>query len=377
MEIQELVKKVVMPRLSLTMKEGTVTQWHKKEGESVEKGEPLVEVLTEKVVCDIEAPASGVLRKILVKEGTDVPVAETLAIIAAPGEELPRIEAAAEAPVEEAKEVVEVKERVAASPAARRLAREYDVDLAKVKGTGPKGRIRERDVKRYVEEGGFMPRVREVIPLTGIRKVVAERVSLSARTAPHSTITMEADMSNAVKFHEENKVSYTDMLVKAAAGTLAEYPIMNSTLRDDQIKILGDLNIGVAVATERGLVVPVVRNADKKSLTEVSSTLKQLIERARKGKLAKEDITGGTFTITNLGMFEVDVFTPIINPPETAILGAGRIAERPVVIGGKIAVRPIMHLSLSFDHRIVDGVPAAQFLQKVKKILENPHLLLT
>ena len=184
-------------------------------------------------------------------------------------------------------------------------------------------------------------------------------------------------MSNAVKFHEENKVSYTDMLVKAAAGTLAEYPIMNSTLRDDQIKILGDLNIGVAVATERGLVVPVVRNADKKSLTEVSSTLKQLIERARKGKLAKEDITGGTFTITNLGMFEVDVFTPIINPPETAILGAGRIAERPVVIGGKIAVRPIMHLSLSFDHRIVDGVPAAQFLQKVKQILENPHLLLT
>ena len=179
-----MAKKVVMPRLSLTMKEGTVTQWHKKEGESVEKGEPLVEVLTEKVVCDIEAPASGVLRKILVKEGTDVPVAETLAIIAAPGEELPRIEAAVEAPVEEAKEVVEVKERVAASPAAKRLAREYDVDLAKVKGTGPKGRIRERDVKRYVEEGGFMPRVREVIPLTGTRKVVAERVSLSARTAP-------------------------------------------------------------------------------------------------------------------------------------------------------------------------------------------------
>jgi len=361
-----------MPRLSLTMKEGTVVQWFKKEGDPVEKGEPVVEVLSEKVTYDVESPAPGVLRKILVQEGADVPVAQTLAIITALDEELPEIEAIAiaEVPVEG------VGERILASPAAKRLAREYGVDLALVKGTGPEGKIVEEDVRRFVEETKVMARVREAIPLTGIRKTAAERVSLSARTAPHSTIFMEVDMSKAKKLHEEIRVTYTDVVVKVVAKALVEHPVMNSTLKGEEIRVFEDVNIGVAVATEKGLAVPVIRNADKKSLTEISSVLKELVERVREGKLEKDEMTGGTFTITNLGMFGVEMFTPIINPPETAILGVGRVVEKPVVVDEEILVRPMTCLSLSFDHRIVDGAPAAQFLQKVKQILESPSTLL-
>jgi len=367
----KLVTKVVMPRLSLTMKEGTVVQWFKKEGERIEKGEPVVEVLSDKVTYEVEAPASGVVRKILAEEGVDVPVAETLAIIAAPDEELLEVETIAEAPVER------VEERIVASPAAKRLAREYGVDLAQVRGTGPDGRIVEEDVRRFVEEAKVALRVREVIPLTGIRKTAAERVSLSARTAPHSTITMEVDMFNAAELREKFQVSYTDMLVKAVAKALTEHPVMNSTLEKDQIKVFEDVNVGVAVATEKGLIVPVIRNADKKEVKEVASKLKELVEKAREGKLTREEMSDGTFTITNLGMFGVDVFTPIINPPETAILGVGRVVEKPVVMDKKIVVKPVMHLSLSFDHRVVDGAPAARFLQSVKMALENPKTLLT
>jgi len=379
MEGFTLVTKVVMPRLSLTMKTGTVVQWFKKEGETVQKGEPLVEVLSEKVTYDVEAPDSGVLRKILALEGVDVPVAQAIGIIAAPDEPISEAEVAPAAPEEAAeveavaeREFVEkVEERILASPAAKRLAREHGVDLVKVVGTGPEGRIVEDDVRRFLEGTKVMPRVREVVPLTGIRKTAAERVSLSARTAPHSTITMEVDMTNAVKLREETQASYTDMLVKAVAQALREHPVMNSTLEDEQIKVFEDVNVGVAVATEKGLVVPVIHNADKKSLSEASSELKLLVEKAREGKLTKEELTGGTFTITNLGMYGVDVFIPIINPPEAAILGVGRVVEKPVVVDNEITTKPVMQLSLSFDHRIVDGAPAAQFLQRVKQVLES------
>jgi pyruvate dehydrogenase E2 component (dihydrolipoamide acetyltransferase) len=364
------------------MKEGTVVQWFKKEGEPVKKGDLIVEVLSEKVTYDVEAPASGVLRKILAVEGEDVPVAGTLGIIAEPDEPLPEIEEAAVAlPKEKIEEVVpppekeiakKVRERVLASPAAKRLAREHCIDLTEVKGSGPEGRIVEADVRRHLEEEkALAPRVREVVPLTGIRKTTAERVSLSARTAPHSTITMEVDLSNVVELREKLQVSYTDILVKAVAKALEEHRILNSTLEREQIKIYEDVNIGVAVATEKGLVVPVIRNANKKSLTEIASTLKGLVEKARGGKLTKEDITGGTFTITNLGMYGVEVFIPIINPPEAAILGVGKITEKPVVVNKEMKIKPTMYLSLSYDHRIVDGAPAAKFLQRVKQILES------
>ena len=358
-----MVTNVLMPRLSLTMKEGTVVQWFKKEGEEVEKGEPVVEVLSEKVTYEVEAPASGVLRKILAEEGMDVPVAETLGIITASDEKLPEV---AEVP----------RERIIASPAAKRLAREHDIDLAQIKGTGPEGRIGEEDVQRFLQELEVVPRVREVIPLTGIKKTAAERVSASAKRAPHSTITMEVDMSDTARLRGKLQVSYTDVLVKAVAKALREHAIINSTLEKDAIKIFADVNIGVAVATDRGLIVPVIRDADKKSIEEITSSLRELVDRAKQGNLSKEELTGGTFTITNLGMYGVDEFTPIINPPETAILGVGRVVERPVVKDKQIVVKPVMKLSLSFDHRVVDGAPAAEFLREVKTYLEEPSSLL-
>jgi len=364
-----LVTKVLMPRLSLTMKEGTVVQWFKKEGDTVNKGEPLVEVLTEKVTYDIEAPVAGVLRKILALEGVEIPVAEVLGVITALDEQITE-EIAAETPKKELEE-----ERILASPAAKRLAKEYGIDIAQVRGSGPEGRIVEEDVKKFAEQSKVGPRVREAIPLTGIRKTAAERVTLSAKTAPHSTITMEVDMTNASRFREEKQVSYTDILVKAVAKALAEHRIVNSTLVGEQIKVFEDINVGVAVATEKGLVVPVAHNADKKSLKEIASTLNDLVEKARASKLSKEELTGGTFTITNLGMFGVEIFTPIINPPETAILGVGKVTEKPAVVNKEITVKPMMYLSLSYDHRVIDGAPAAQFLQKVKQYLENPHVL--
>jgi len=374
------VTRVIMPRLSLTMKEGTVVQWFRKEGETVHKGEPLVEVLSEKVTYDVEAPESGTLRKILAGEGTNVPIDKAIGIIAAPDEPLTEAETAAPLPLLKVEElatvpkpeiVSETTKQVLASPAAKRLARELGVDLMQVRGTGPEGRIVEDDVKRFAEQATVQPRVREVIPLVGIRKTTAERVSLSARTAPHSTITMEVDMASALKLREEMGVSYTAMLLKAVATALREHPLLNSTLEDEQIKVFEDINVGVAAATEKGLVVPVVHNADKKTLSEIAARVKELIEKAKQGKLAKEDLTGGTFTVTNLGMYGVDVFIPIINPPETAILGVGRIAEKPVPVDNEIKMKPVMQLSLSFDHRVVDGAPAAQFLQTVKNVLES------
>jgi pyruvate dehydrogenase E2 component (dihydrolipoamide acetyltransferase) len=363
-----MVTKVVMPKLSLTMREGTVGQWYKKEGDTVEKGEPIVEIISEKATYDLEAPASGVLRKIFVGEGVDAPVDAVIAIITAPDEEISEMETA-EAP----KEALEEK-RVLASPAAKRLAREYGVDLSFVKGTGPEGRIVEEDVERFVEETrGLSPKVKEVIPLSGYRKISAERVSASFRTAPHSTIMMSVDASKAALLRERLQVSYTVIIVGAAAKALAENPIMNSTVEGDSIKIFEDVNIGVAVATEHGLVVPVIRNADKKSLRELDAAIKDLTEKARQGKLKREELTGGTFTVSNLGMYEVEFFTPIINPPEAAILGVGKIVEKPVAVNGKIEIKPFMTLSLSFDHRIVDGVPAAKFLQKIKHCMESPE----
>lgn len=376
-----MAKTIVMPRLSLTMKEGTVVQWFKKEGETVRKGEPLVEVLSEKVTYDVEAPESGVLRRIIAVEGSNVLVDVAMGIIASPDEALPteietppvtqsvKAEAVATQPLDTAE--TELTQRVLASPAAKRLAKELGVDLAHVSGTGPEGRIVEDDVKHFAEQALGQPRVRETIPLVGIRKTTAERLSLSARTAPHSTITMEVDMTNAAKLREAKSVSYTDLLVKAVATALKEHPLINSTLADDQIKVFEDINVGVAVATENGLVVPVVHNADRLAATEISSVVKELAEKARLGKLAKEDVTGGTFTITNLGMYDVKVFIPIINPPETAILGVGRVMEKTVIVEKEVKAKPVMELSLSFDHRVVDGAPAALFLQKIKQILET------
>jgi pyruvate dehydrogenase E2 component (dihydrolipoamide acetyltransferase) len=363
-----MATEVVMPRLSLTMKEGTVGKWYKEEGEPVEKGEPIVEVISEKATYDLEAPASGILRRIFVREGSDVPVNAVLAMVAAPDEvltERSETEKVAEAPPE-------AESRVVASPAAKRLAREHGIDLSLVEGSGPEGRIVEEDVTKHIEQAGVhSPKIKALIPLAGLRKISAERVASSFRTAPHSTLVMEVDVSEAAKLHEKLQISYTAILVKAAAMALVEHPEMNSTLDGDKIKVFEDVNVGVAVATEKGLVVPVVHNANVKPVREIDKIIEESRAKALQEKLSRNEITGGTFTITNLGMYEVDFFTPIINPPEAAILGVGKIAEKPVARGGKVEIRQTMMLSLSYDHRIVDGAPAAAFLRKLKENIEK------
>lgn len=386
-----MVTKVVMPRLSLTMKEGTVMQWFKKEGDTVQKGEPIVEVLSEKVTYDVEAPASGVLRKIVVAENMEAPVNALLAVITAPEENLPDIQAlmeeeetiatthASETAAVETETITAApapsktsEDRVLASPAAKRLAREHGVDLKHVMGTGPEGRIVEEDVQRFIAESKrHEPKVKRTVLLSGIRKTVAERLSQSFRTAPHSTVIMDVDMSNAMRLKEKHQVSITELLVKIAAEALKEHPNMNSALKGDEIRIYEDINVGVAAATESGLVVVVVRNADKKPLNEVAATVRELVEKAKQGKLTREETTGGTFTITNLGMYGVDLFMPIINPPEAAILAVGRIAEKPVAVDGEVKIKPVATLSLAYDHRIVDGAPAAEFLRRIKQLLES------
>jgi pyruvate dehydrogenase E2 component (dihydrolipoamide acetyltransferase) len=360
---------VVMPRLSVTMKEGTVGKWYKKEGDTVEKGEPLVEVVSEKATYDLEAPASGVVRKIVVEAGFDVPVNTVLAVITAPNEPLPRLDTQEAAP---AAALGGIETRILASPAAKRLAREQGIDLALVTGTGNEGRIDEEDVRKFLEAtGSTKPKVKEIIALSSFQKTSAERIAASYRTAPHSTVVMEVDISNAAELHERLKVSYTTIIVKAVAKALSEMPTINSSLEGERLKIFEDVNVGVAVATEKGLVAPVIRNVDKKTLKEIDAALVELTEKARQARLSREEVSGGTFTVTNLGMYGVDFFIPIINPPEAGILAAGRISEKPVVLDGKVEVRPMMTISLAYDHRIVDGVPAAQFLRSVKEKIEK------
>ncbi len=391
-----MITKVVMPMLGWTMKEGTIVTWLKKEGERVEKGESLLEVETGKVLKDIESPGTGILRIILIPEESTVPVTEILAIIAEPQEDIPDLQNM----IEKAKVLLESPEaasieksedrlikkhtiKIKISPAAKKIAEKNNIDFNRITGTGPNGRIVRKDVFEFIEMTKYMPRVKEVIPLTGIRKMTADRLSFSYRTAVHVTITMAMNMLEMVKLRHkllpeiekkvQSRVTYTDMLVKVLAQTLEEYPILNSTLEDEEIKILENINIGIAVDTGIGLVVPVVRDANKKSLTEIALLTRKLIEKARSGNLALNEATGGSFTITNLGMFGVDQGTPIINPPEIAILGVGRIAEKPVVIDGRVEIRPMMNITLSFDHRVIDGALAARFLQNMKQKIENPY----
>jgi pyruvate dehydrogenase E2 component (dihydrolipoamide acetyltransferase) len=394
-----MVTKVLMPKPGWITEEGTVIGWFKKEGDRVEKGQPLLEVETEKVTTEVEAPASGILRRILVPTGSVVPVFSPVAIIGDPDEELPEIgaipEEAERVRIEPRKEVTEIvkeprpAERLLISPLARKLAEETMIDTAQVKGTGPGGRIVKEDVLKAAESRaetlpmkGFPAKV---IPMVGKRKAIAERMAHSARTTAHCTITTEVNASELVKYRNMLlpqfekaglDLTYTDLLVKAVAMALEEHPLLNSVYVEDQIRMFDDINIGVAVVVEDGLIVPVVHRANGKTLREIALLLKQLATKAREGTLSTEEVTGGTFTITNLGMFGVDTFTPIIHPPENAILGVGRIVVKPIVVNGDFVAASTIPLSLTFDHRIMDGVPAAKLLQSLKKFVENPDLLL-
>ncbi len=286
--------------------------------------------------------------------------------------------------------------RLKASPLARRLAKEHGLELKTLAGSGPDGRIVRDDVLRAVEAAKIIPpepvpeispeiAPTQVIPMTGMRQIIADRMTLSSQAAASVTLNTEVDVTEFVELRnllnqklsaKAVKLSYTDLLVKVVANALRQYPRLNSTLKEDGIHLMEEINIGIAVALEDGLVVPVITNADKKGLSTISNEIQTFAENARNNQLSPADLRGGTFTITNLGMFGIDTFTPIINPPECAILGVGRIVKKPIVHEDEIKIRSMMGLSLSFDHRIVDGAPAAQFLQTVTEYIGEPYLLL-
>jgi dihydrolipoamide dehydrogenase len=377
---------VLMPKLDMTMEEATIIRWLKQEGEWVEKGEPILEIMTEKIVMEVEAPASGILAGIRVGPDDVVPVGQVIAYILAPGEKLedvakvppkvPPLKAPAQQEIKPIEKVTPQFEKVRATPAARRLAREHGIDLTKVTPSGPHGEVVEEDVIAYMKSLSEAvsipsrgPRIAEKIPLQGWRKITAQRMQQS-NEIPQIALTVEVDMSEAAR--KRGPCSFTAVIVQAVAQTLRKYPVVNSSLQGDEIIIYKDINIGVAVDTEQGLIVPVVKNADEKSLSEIDKEIKELARKAREGRLALEEVSGGTFTVSNLGMFGIDNFQALINPPQGAILAVGEIQDRPMAIGGHIEIRPTMKMTISADHRILDGATVARFLADVKVALEQP-----
>lgn len=453
-----MAKLIPMPQLGSTMSEGLIVRWLKQEGEPVKQGEPLLEVETDIATLTVEAEGSGVLRRILAPVDATVPIHRPIAILAAAHEPIGHLTAEAgkavvaatpasnnALPTPSANPATEpIPNNI--SPRARRLAEENNIPLGRLigRGTGPDGRILERDVAAYIEasadavpEDGTQetettgvdmdalasglpgsrvrpeeitpsaetkPRTRSprlpatpesatapgdtftVVGFHGMRRRIADTVSRSAFTAPHVTLALEVDMTAAAELRARLKpdieqaygarLSFTDLLVKAVARALHDFPLLNATLVDEEIRLHRHKNIGVTVALEEGMVVPVVRHAEAKTLGAISAELRPLIARALAGKITPEETQDGTFTITNLGAFGIDLFDPIITTGQAAILGVGRIADKPVVVDGEVVVRSMMNLCLSFDHRLVDGVPAARFLKCLKELLETPLLIL-
>ncbi len=387
---------VIMPAMGATQETGRLVRWFKQEGDSVSKGEMLMEVETEKSVVEVEAPASGVLARVTASPDDDIPVGQVIALIVEPGESLtPQRETpspsgggrrqtrARKAPrprstTKTGAGTASGNGRTLASPAAKRLAREKGLDLADVHGTGPEGAVVARDVlslapNPQAEAGAATP-----VPLTRMRRLIGERMASSKQTAPHFYLSMEVDMTgvearrDALKQQETQPVpSVNDFILKAVGLALAESPAMNASWTDKGIEQHGEVNLGMAVAVDDGLVMPVIRNADKVPLEELALRSRELATQAQNRRLTPANYQGGTFTVSNLGMFGVDSFTAIINPPQSGILAVGRVAPRVVPDGGDIAVRPMMTMTLSADHRVVDGAIGARFLQRVKQHLEE------
>lgn len=387
-----------MPKLGMDMEVGLVGQWLKAEGETVKKGEPIAEIETDKALVEVEAPRDGVLLKIFCPEGEEASCGTPIAAIGEAGQAVPDPQAPVpvQAPAQPeppkttpvSTEPVRNDGRVIATPRARRTAQQHQVDISAVPGTGENGRIVEQDVLDFMKHVTPVTRVAQdtVVPLTGMRKIIATRMRQSQQEMAQTDMRMEVDMSNMVSFRSQInqklskdgiKVSYVDLLAAVCAKALAEHPQANASLEPDGIHYKNYANIGIAVDAERGLVVPVIKDADILSIPAIAQKSRELIDKARKGTLRPDDMQGGTFTISNLGMFEVDSFTAIVNPPETCILAVGRIADRVIAVNGQCVVRPMMNLCLSYDHRIIDGAPAARFLQCVKHYMENPVWLLT
>ncbi|HLN13721.1 MAG TPA: dihydrolipoamide acetyltransferase family protein [bacterium] len=392
---------VVLPKLGLTQDEGTIVRWLKREGSAVTKGEPLFEVMTDKATVEVEASATGTLLRILVPEGSAAPVAAPIAVIGAPGEAVSTVGAAAAPPAPAPSApaapagapVSERAERVRISPRARALADARGLDIGTIIGTGPSGRIMEADVQQALaaRTPGAAPHdgapAAAASPASGaMRAIIARRMLESLQTSAQLTLTTEVDMRDTARLREELaaelerregiRLTYTDLIVRAAALALRDHPAINARWEHGGVRRLTEIHIGVAVALEEGIVVPVVRDADRAAVPQLSAAIRDLSERARTMRLRPDEMQGSTFTVTNLGMFEIDGFTPILNAPDAAILGVGRIRRRPIAVEERVEIRPTMVLSLTFDHRVVDGAPAAQFLQRVKHVLEHPYLLL-
>jgi pyruvate dehydrogenase E2 component (dihydrolipoamide acetyltransferase) len=394
--------RVIMPALGVAQQTGTLLKWLKSEGQAVTKGEPLMEIETDKATVEIEAAASGILSAVAAKPGDEIPVGQTIALILAPGETLA---AESEGPVEapqrnpdpgpflpgEGRSEGRLESgtafssptarsgRILASPKARRIAKEHRVDLRSLSGSGPEGSILAADVLRAVG-ATVAPAHETAMPLSSMRRIVGQRMVQSKQSAPHFYLSMEIDMTAVSRIRSEWKErgdsaipSLNDFIVYAAARTLKDFPAVNSTYSDLGIQQHADINVGMAVALEEGLVVPVVRNADRLSLSELAARSRELIEKAQTKKLLPPDCEGGTFTVSNLGMLGVDSFIAIINPPQCAILAVGRVAPRVVVDDGMFAMRSMMTATLSADHRIIDGAIGARFLQQLKRRLEAPE----
>ena len=383
---------VLMPALGFDMTEGLLARWLKNEGDPVEKGQAIAEIETEKATVEIEAAAAGILARIIVHAGETVPVGTLIGVIADAGEEVAAV--TAPVPVSETGEGAAPSEaRVKASPVARKMAEEAGLDLSRIKGTGPGGRVVERDVQAAIAAGSApappgvpaVPAPGAPVPLNRMRKMIARRMTESKAAAPHFYITVEINMDDAMKMREQlnalapeaERISVNDLVVAAAARTLARFPVLNASYREDNLEMHPQVNIGIAVALEDGLIPPVLRDADKKPLKRIAAESRALAERARTNKLRSDDLGGGTFTVSNLGMFDVDEFIAIINPPEAAILAVGAVTRRPVAAAGEVRIAPLMKTTLSVDHRVADGAQAGRFMQEFKKLLENPVTLLT
>jgi pyruvate dehydrogenase E2 component (dihydrolipoamide acetyltransferase) len=383
---------IVMPQLASTMESGTIVKWLKQVGDEITEGEAIIEITTDKVDVEVESPASGILLKILANEGDEIPVKQPVGVIGKAGESVGEITEKAEAESEKAQQVAdtakpEIKKpsgKTFASPRAKRLAKEAGVNIADMTGTGPNGRIIGKDILKYAKEGKkptaeAKPMPGDVVKLSPIQKMVAERLTMSYRTAPHIDLVIDVNCEKMIALRTFLKsqgvnISYNDILAKFTAIVLRQFPKFNSTYADDGIHLLADVNIGIAVASGEELIVPVVKNADKKDIKQIAADSARLIAATRDKKLSLDDLSGGTLTITNLGMFGIRSFKAIINPPQVAILAVGTIEPRAIVIPGQIIAQQMMTLSLSVDHRAVNGAQAGEFLARLKDLLEMASL---
>ncbi|HEY2919167.1 MAG TPA: dihydrolipoamide acetyltransferase family protein [Candidatus Binatia bacterium] len=401
---------VIMPALGVAQQTGTLLKWLKAEGQAVSKGEPLMEIETDKATVEIEAAAAGILAEITAHAGDEIPVGQKIAMIIAPGETLPTKQNVPPAalhhhpfpqgegpgegrpatstrmpPVEPAMPMTTVGARVLASPAAKRIAKEKGLDLALLRGSGPQGSILAEDVLRAAKttepQSAAETPAQEVLPLSSMRRIVGQRMTQSKQSAPHFYVSMDIDMTMVNTLRTEWKeqgadsaLSINDIIVYACARALKDFPSLNSTFTEQGIKLHKDINIGIAVALEEGLVVPVIRNANRLSLSEMVAQSCELIDKAQRKKLFPLDYEGGTFTVSNLGMLGVDNFIAIINPPQCAILAVGRVAPRVVAENDMFSIKSFMTATLSADHRVVDGAIAARFLHEVKELLERPEV---